>query len=85
MCADYVKKKKVLSKNFDFFFQGIDDITGEPLIQREDDKEETVRKRLEHYRRLTHPVLTFYRYDLSKEYFINHPQLFICLFKKHYS
>ncbi|XP_076440179.1 GTP:AMP phosphotransferase AK3, mitochondrial-like [Babylonia areolata] len=40
---------------------GIDDVTGEPLIQRDDDKEETVRKRLEHYRRLTHPVLQYYR------------------------
>lgn len=40
---------------------GVDDITGEPLIQREDDKEGTVRMRLEHYRRLTHPVLQFYR------------------------
>lgn len=39
---------------------GIDDVTGEPLIQRDDDKEETVRNRLEHYRRLTHPVLQFY-------------------------
>jgi len=27
--------------------EGIDDVTGEPLIQRDDDKEETVRKRLE--------------------------------------
>ncbi|KAL8582198.1 hypothetical protein ACOMHN_004117 [Nucella lapillus] len=40
---------------------GVDDVTGDELIQREDDKEETVRKRLEHYRRLTHPVLQFYR------------------------
>ncbi|KAK7101014.1 GTP:AMP phosphotransferase AK3, mitochondrial-like [Littorina saxatilis] len=40
---------------------GVDDETGEPLSQRDDDKEETVRKRLEHYRRLTHPVLQFYR------------------------
>ncbi|CAG5116456.1 unnamed protein product [Candidula unifasciata] len=40
---------------------GIDDVTGEPLIQREDDKEETVKARLEHYRRLTHPVLQFFR------------------------
>ena len=41
-------------------FKGIDDVTGEPLIQRDDDKEETVRQRLEHYRRLTHPVYQFY-------------------------
>ena len=30
-------------------WQGIDDITGEPLIQRDDDKPETVRRRLENY------------------------------------
>jgi adenylate kinase len=29
--------------------EGKDDVTGEPLIQREDDKEETVRKRLDVY------------------------------------
>ncbi|CAL1532205.1 unnamed protein product [Lymnaea stagnalis] len=40
---------------------GIDDVTGEPLLQRDDDKEETVKARLEHYRRLTHPVLQFFR------------------------
>ncbi|XP_059167258.1 GTP:AMP phosphotransferase AK3, mitochondrial-like [Physella acuta] len=40
---------------------GIDDVTGEPLVQRDDDKEETVKARLEHYRRLTHPVLQFFR------------------------
>ncbi|KAK3780223.1 hypothetical protein RRG08_032335 [Elysia crispata] len=37
-----------------------DDITGEPLVQRDDDKEETVKARLEHYRRLTHPVLQYF-------------------------
>uniref|UniRef100_A0A0B6ZK25 GTP:AMP phosphotransferase, mitochondrial n=1 Tax=Arion vulgaris TaxID=1028688 RepID=A0A0B6ZK25_9EUPU len=40
---------------------GLDDVTNEPLVQREDDKEETVRARLEHYRRLTHPVLQYFR------------------------
>ncbi|XP_005105279.1 GTP:AMP phosphotransferase AK3, mitochondrial [Aplysia californica] len=40
---------------------GVDDVTGEPLMQRDDDKEETVKARLEHYRRLTHPVLQFFR------------------------
>ncbi len=38
-----------------------DDITGEPLIQREDDREEVVRKRLEVYRRQTAPLIDFYR------------------------
>ena len=39
---------------------GIDDITGEPLIQREDDKEETVRKRLQVYHEQTSPLIHFY-------------------------
>lgn len=37
-----------------------DDLTGEPLIQREDDREETVRKRLEVYRRQTRPLVDYY-------------------------
>src|SRR6185369_5670718 len=37
--------------------QGQDDITGEPLIQREDDKEETVKKRLEVYADQTRPLV----------------------------
>ncbi|KAL4236269.1 GTP:AMP phosphotransferase ak3 [Mactra antiquata] len=41
--------------------EGKDDITGEPLIQRDDDKEETVKKRLQTYNKLTQPVLEFYR------------------------
>lgn len=40
---------------------GKDDVTGEPLIQRADDKEETVRKRLEVYHRQTAPLVDFYR------------------------
>ena len=40
--------------------EGIDDITGEPLIQREDDKEETVGKRLEVYQSLTRPLVDYY-------------------------
>ncbi len=38
-----------------------DDITGEPLIQRADDREETVRKRLEIYRCQTAQLVDFYR------------------------
>jgi len=38
-----------------------DDVTGEALILREDDKEETVLARLRHYQNLTEPVLEFYR------------------------
>ena len=38
----------------------VDDITGEPLIQREDDKEETVKKRLEVYSAQTRPLVDYY-------------------------
>lgn len=38
-----------------------DDITGEPLIQRDDDREETVRRRLEVYRHQTASLTDFYR------------------------
>ncbi|MDO8718781.1 MAG: adenylate kinase [Polaromonas sp.] len=40
--------------------QDKDDVTGEPLIQREDDKEETVRKRLEVYSAQTRPLVDYY-------------------------
>lgn len=40
---------------------GLDDVTGEPLIQREDDKEETVRKRLSVYHEQTKPLVNFYK------------------------
>ncbi|MEN9901874.1 MAG: adenylate kinase [Pseudomonadota bacterium] len=39
---------------------GKDDVTGEELIQREDDKEETVRHRLDIYHSQTKPLVTFY-------------------------
>ena len=41
--------------------EGRDDLTGEPLIQRDDDREETVRKRLEVYRAQTRPLVEYYR------------------------
>lgn len=41
--------------------EGKDDITGEPLVQRDDDKEETVKKRLEVYSRQTRPLVDYYR------------------------
>lgn len=41
--------------------QGLDDITGEPLIQRDDDREETVRNRLQVYHQQTKPLVAFYR------------------------
>lgn len=39
---------------------GKDDITGEDLVQREDDKEETVKKRLEVYHSQTKPLVDYY-------------------------
>ena len=38
-----------------------DDVTGEPLMQRDDDKEATVRKRLEVYHTQTKPLIDYYR------------------------
>jgi len=38
----------------------IDDETGEPLIQRTDDNEETVKGRLDSYHKLTRPLLKYY-------------------------
>lgn len=40
---------------------GVDDLSGEPLIQRDDDKEETVQKRLEVYSAQTRPLVDYYR------------------------
>jgi adenylate kinase len=40
--------------------EGLDDVTGEPLIQRDDDKEETVRKRLNVYHEQTKPLVGYY-------------------------
>ena len=39
---------------------GKDDVTGEPLVQRPDDNEETVRKRIETYHTQTKPLVNYY-------------------------
>ena len=39
---------------------GIDDVSGEPLVQREDDKAETVQKRLDVYSAQTRPLVDYY-------------------------
>ncbi|HNO75245.1 MAG TPA: adenylate kinase [Nitrosomonas mobilis] len=39
---------------------GVDDVTGEALVLRDDDKEETVRKRLEVYHSQTRPLIDYY-------------------------
>jgi adenylate kinase len=40
---------------------GVDDVTGEPLIQRVDDQEETVKKRLAVYAEQTRPLVEYYQ------------------------
>ena len=40
--------------------EGKDDVTGEPLVQRDDDREDTVKKRLEVYQAQTRPLVDFY-------------------------
>ena len=46
--------------------KNLDDVTGEPLIQRDDDKEGTIKQRLEVYRNQTEPLVNFYQ-KLRKE------------------
>jgi adenylate kinase len=41
--------------------EGKDDVTGEPLIQRDDDKEDTVKKRLDVYHQQTEPLIDYYK------------------------
>ena len=40
--------------------EGKDDVTGEPLVQRDDDTEDTVRKRLQVYHDQTEPLIGYY-------------------------
>ena len=40
--------------------EGVDDDTGEALVQREDDQEQTIRKRLQVYHEQTEPLVGFY-------------------------
>ncbi|WP_020406171.1 adenylate kinase [Hahella ganghwensis] len=47
--------------------EGKDDVTGEPLIQREDDQEDTVRKRLEVYHAQTAPLVDYYQDWAAKD------------------
>ena len=41
--------------------QGVDDVTGEPLVQRDDDTPDTVTRRLKAYQTQTEPVLEYFR------------------------
>ena len=47
--------------------QGVDDVTGEPLVQRPDDQEETVKKRLDVYSAQTRPLVAYYSQWAEKE------------------
>jgi adenylate kinase len=49
--------------------EGIDDVTGESLIQRDDDQEETVKKRLQVYHEQTKPLVGFYSAEGQKATF----------------
>ncbi|OAI16528.1 adenylate kinase [Methylomonas lenta] len=49
--------------------EGLDDATGETLIQRDDDTEETVRKRLNVYHEQTKPLVSFYSAPEQKAQF----------------
>jgi len=40
--------------------EGLDDLTGEPLVQRDDDREDTVRNRLAVYQKQTRPLVDYY-------------------------
>ncbi|MDX1803094.1 MAG: adenylate kinase, partial [Alcanivorax sp.] len=46
--------------------EGKDDESGDALVQRDDDKEETVRKRLEVYQSQTRPLVDFYQQQAGK-------------------
>jgi adenylate kinase len=48
--------------------EGRDDATGEPLVQRGDDREETVKKRLEVYRAQTRPLVDYYQRLAAAKY-----------------
>ncbi len=52
---------------------GVDDLTGEPLIQRNDDSVETIRKRLKIYHDDTKPLIAFYK-EMSKTHSENAPR-----------
>jgi adenylate kinase len=47
--------------------EGVDDISGEALIQRDDDKEDTVKKRLEVYSAQTRPLVEYYSSWATRE------------------
>ncbi len=53
---------------------GKDDLTGDTLVQRSDDKEQTVRARLEVYHQQTKPLIEYYQ-TLAKNHAINYHKI----------
>eukprot|EP01025_Chloroclados_australasicus_P028807 TRINITY_DN28549_c0_g1_i2.p3 TRINITY_DN28549_c0_g1~~TRINITY_DN28549_c0_g1_i2.p3 ORF type:complete len:180 (-),score=24.67 TRINITY_DN28549_c0_g1_i2:323-802(-) len=53
---------------------GVDDITGEPLIRRKDDNEQTLRKRLAAFQQQTSPVIEYYQEKVANIY-ANKPKM----------
>jgi adenylate kinase len=53
--------------------EGKDDVTGEPLVQRDDDQEETVKKRLDVYHAQTEPLIGYYQ-DWEKSGAVSAPK-----------
>jgi adenylate kinase len=47
---------------------GLDDVTNEPLIQRDDDREDTIRHRLDVYAKQTQPLIDYYARDKNLQY-----------------
>lgn len=47
--------------------ENVDDLTQEPLVQREDDREATVKKRLKVYDEQTNPMIAFYKQHFDNE------------------
>jgi len=45
---------------------GVDDVTGEPLVQRADDQEDTIRKRLQVYHAQTLPLVKYYAERMAR-------------------
>src|SRR5712691_8281223 len=65
VCARYISRRFLTVCTYHVTFtppkvDGRDDQTGEPLVQRAEGKEQTVRKRLEVYRAQTRPLIDYY-------------------------
>ena len=59
--------------------EGCDDVTGQPLIQRDDDKEDVVRNRLAVYHAQTAPLIKFYQEDFARKYHAQQAPKYYCI------